>query len=414
MKIALFHDTAGGSKHALFEQTRRLRARGHEFDLFSFTSTSEDDWDVRPLVKEIFRVPVRVLPGGRFATRWWPPLPNLGIELINYHGIASACAQLARHIHARDYDIAFTHQCRHTHTPPLLNQLRIPTVHFCQEPSRRFFEAIKSDLDDEPLDRDWRQRRPGLLVLASLERRALAAASRLLVNSQYSREYLAHVYNLPGSVCYLGVDQDRFRPVGEAREKLVLSVGALAREKGHGFVLRALACIPQHSRPKLVIIADRGVQDAADGLRDFASRLQVDLVIRLRVPEEELVRWYCRASVVACGQIFEPFGFIAIEAMACETPVVAVREGGFRESIIDKETGYLTNRDPREFAQQIELLLNRHDLRARLGKTAREWVLDRWTWDHVISDLERHLWAVAKKGPVREAVRDESPATPAP
>ena len=396
MRISLFHDTAGGSKRTLYEQARGLKSRGHKLDLYSFTNAPEGEWDVRSLADWSFRVPLRVLPARWLSSSWWPPLPNLAIELINYALVTRACGQLAKMIHAREYDVAFTHQCRFTHTPPLLTQLRIPTVHFCQEPSRRFFEAINSDLDDEPLVRDWwPQRRPGLALLANLERRCLVAATQLLVNSQYSREFLAHVYSLPASVCYLGVDPGRFRPMGDPRESLVLSVGALARVKGHGFVVRALSRLPERRRPKLVVIADRGVQSLADGLREIASRLRVDLDIRVGVSDEELVRWYGRASVVACGQILEPFGLVALEAMACETPVVAVREGGFRETIMEGQTGFLASRDPGEFAERLELILERDDLRARLGKAAREWVLERWTWEHAVSNLERYLYAAA-------------------
>jgi glycosyltransferase involved in cell wall biosynthesis len=373
-----------------------LRARGHRFDAFSFTVTDERLWDIGALAEATLRVEARVLPPGRRATSSWRRLPPIALELFNYAGVARACARIARAIDAGGYDVAFTHQCRYTHTPPLLTRLRTPSVHYCQEPARRFFEDLSADAL-APLRP--RLRRPGIAVLAALERRALAAATRLLVNSTYSKEYVYHVYGLPSAVCYLGVDTARFRPGSAERERLVLSVGGLQVSKAHAFVIDAIARLAPPRRPRLTVVADRTNAGFADGLKMRADAAGVDLLIRQGVDDAELAGWYARASVLACAQVLEPFGLVALEAMASATPVVAVSEGGFRETVIEGETGFLTDRDPQRFADRLADVLENPPLRARLGAGGRAWVETRWTWERSVDALEAHLRAARTTTP---------------
>jgi len=386
LRIALFHDTTGGAKRALYQHALELKARGHHLDLFSFTVAYEAFLDVRPLMVEVTRVDVPLLRP-RAGRRPRVPLAALAIELINHRRLARACATLARAIDAGAYDVAFTHQCRYTHTPPILTQLGTPSVHFCQEPFRRLFEL---EIGGEGLT-DGMRRRLGHAALARLERRALRAATRVLVNSSYSREYLARVHDVRSFVCYLGVDVERFRPGPADREPLVLSVGGLEWKKGHHFVVDALARIPPPARPRLAVIGDREHAGYADALRARAARAGVSLELAVHVSDAELAAWYARAAAVACAQVREPFGLVALEAMACATPVVAVGDGGLRETVLEGETGFLTPRDPDAFAGRVRALVDDGPLRRRLGAAGRSWVTERWTWARSVEELERHF-----------------------
>jgi glycosyltransferase involved in cell wall biosynthesis len=98
--------------------------------------------------------------------------------------------------------------------------------------------------------------------------------------------------------------------------------------------------------------------------------------------------------VVACAQILEPFGLIALEAMASATPVVAVSEGGFRETVVEGQTGFLTPREPKTFSDRLADVLEDPALRARLGAAGRTWVETRWTWERSADGLEANLRAV--------------------
>jgi starch synthase len=96
--------------------------------------------------------------------------------------------------------------------------------------------------------------------------------------------------------------------------------------------------------------------------------------------------------VFVCPSIYEPFGLVILEAMACETPVVASRVGGIPEIVVEGETGYLVDFNPADvdgftsaLAGRIEQLLRDTRLAAKMGKGGRERVLQHFGWPAVAS-----------------------------
>ena len=126
-------------------------------------------------------------------------------------------------------------------------------------------------------------------------------------------------------------------------------------------------------------------------MTELAAQLHIDLEIQTRVDNETLVRLYNRAQFVIYTPIMEPFGLVALEAMACGTPVIAVREGGVRESIVHNETGVLVERDEGAFAEAMINLLSRPQLLAEMRTNCRPYVLDHWNWDAAVDRIEREL-----------------------
>jgi glycosyltransferase involved in cell wall biosynthesis len=112
------------------------------------------------------------------------------------------------------------------------------------------------------------------------------------------------------------------------------------------------------------------------------------------VTEGELVDLYNRAKVVVCASYLEPFGLVPLEAMSCGTPVVAMREGGYRESILHEETGLLVARNEEAIGEAIGRILGDDALRERLGKHGAEYVRSRFSLDKYWDNLARHLSAV--------------------
>jgi glycosyltransferase involved in cell wall biosynthesis len=106
---------------------------------------------------------------------------------------------------------------------------------------------------------------------------------------------------------------------------------------------------------------------------------------------------YNKARLCVYAPVKEPFGLVPLEAMACGTPVVGVREGGVSESVKHGETGLLAERDPQQFADAILTLLEDTDCRIRLGRQGRVYVQEQWQWEHSVSELEGHLLEVAQQ-----------------
>ena len=87
----------------------------------------------------------------------------------------------------------------------------------------------------------------------------------------------------------------------------------------------------------------------------------------------------------------EPFGLVPLEAMACSTPVIGVREGGIQESVIHEYNGLLVERDVRLFGDAIQYLLANPDLSSNYGRNGREHVMMNWTWEKSVSSLNSYF-----------------------
>jgi D-inositol-3-phosphate glycosyltransferase len=137
-------------------------------------------------------------------------------------------------------------------------------------------------------------------------------------------------------------------------------------------------------------------------LRSLASELGIAERVSFlgAVDHERLPLFYSAADVCVVPSFYESFGLVALEAMACGTPVVASRVGGLEVTVRDGETGYLIPwRCPEPFAERLELLLGNEELRRAFGESAREEV-ERFRWGNV---------AEAVLGIYREVI-EEAPA----
>jgi len=155
--------------------------------------------------------------------------------------------------------------------------------------------------------------------------------------------------------------------------------------------------IPHDRRPSIVLVCNRVFAPERAYVEAMAREAGVELVIRERLPDAEVKRLFQTASAMLYTPHLEPFGLVALEAMASATPVVAVREAGPIETIVDGETGFLCERDPQALGQAVLRLMDDELLRARMAKAGREHVLENWTWDRSVARLDELLRGLAAR-----------------
>ena len=300
--------------------------------------------------------------------------------------------RLAAEVDAGAYDVVFCFASVLTQAPDVLPFLRTPSLYYAPEPLRSAYEPPELIA----LPPDWRGTvtrlgiNPIELRRRRLDRRYIAAAHRLVTHSRFTREQLREIYGVDSDVVHLGVDSQAFTPSGEPRERerYVLSVGALHPLKGHDQVIEALATLPS-PRPRLVVIGDRGTSEGS--LRSLAQERGVTLELCRGLPFPKVVELYQRAGVVACAAIREPFGLVPLEAMACATPVVAVDDGGFRETVRDGDTGLLIERNSATLGAAIARVLDDDALASRLGAAGRTEASKSWRWEDTAAGLDQLL-----------------------
>lgn len=231
-------------------------------------------------------------------------------------------------------------------------------------------------------------------LCAAVENLGLVCADLVTVNSEAMYEDLKkrEVNNrrLPlrrVEVVKNGVDIERFVPCDDwpADDGFILFVGRLVEQKGVEYLLRALSFVKEKfPRVSLKIVGD-------GELRPALERLCKNLMLSRQVEflgwktEEELTMSYKKAQVVIVPSIYEPFGMTALEALACQRPVVASRVGGLRDIVLHGKTGFLAEpKDDLDLAQWIMTLLSSTDLRNEMGKAGREFVIENgYTWPQI-------------------------------
>ena len=397
LRIAVYHALhSGGAKRTLYEQSKRLASR-HRLDLYSLDSADNDFCDIRPYVTESHIYPFEPLP------LFQSPLGRLNhlVRLVDLIRLQNAEKYIAAEIARKDYDVAFVHPSRYTQSPPILRFLAPYSVYYCHEPLRKLYEASI----DRPYDERALGRRildtvdlPNRLYEIALKRcdaASLTSAHQVLVNSHFSQENVRRIYGVTAKVCYHGVDVEVFHPQELGKKGMILSVGALTPAKGFDFVIESLEHIPTDQRPKLSIVSNYQEPTEYAYLSQLAAAKGVEVSFHTMIDEGKLVEMYNRAVATVYAAVREPFGLIPLEAMACGTPVVAVGEGGVCESVVHRQTGLLTERDSRQFAAAIRTLLGNAELAREYGAQARRYVLEKWSWDKSIQQVERCLLQAA-------------------
>jgi alpha-maltose-1-phosphate synthase len=264
----------------------------------------------------------------------------------------------------------------------------------------------------EPL-RPWKreQLQGGYDLSCWIEQSALSQADAVIAVSKGTREDILRLTRVPPErihVIYNGIDTSIYRPVTttDALERFgvdpgrpsVLFVGRVTRQKGIIHLARAIPMID----PSTQVVLCAGAPDGAEIREEMAQAVaqaqrQRGGVIWIEdmLSRADIIQFYSHATVFCCPSIYEPFGIINLEAMACGTPVVASAVGGIPEVVIEGETGLLVPLeqqaespfeplDPERFSSDLATALNRllgdAGLRERMARAGRERVAREFTW----------------------------------
>lgn len=188
---------------------------------------------------------------------------------------------------------------------------------------------------------------------ARLDRRYAGHVDSFAANSSVTRERIERFYGRSARVIPPPVDTDFFAPGSAPRGDHLLSVSRFVPYKRHDLAIRAAALTGRQ-----LIVAGHGPDERR--LRDLARRLHPGGVEFVVGPDRQTLRQLYREAAMLVFGAVEDFGIVPVEAQACGTPVVALRHGGTRDSVVDGVTGRLVERqDPVAFAEAIEELARR-------------------------------------------------------
>ncbi len=362
--------SVGGLAQHVYDLTNALAAAGEEIHLITLGGGGAGEReDVNGV--HVYRVQPYNLSAPDFLT--W--ILQLNMSMVEYAvPLVNSLAALDL-VHAHDWLVAYAGRLlKHAYKIPL-----IATIH-ATEYGRN--QGLHNDLQRYISDVEW---------WLTYE------AWRVIVCSRYMERELLRIFQLPADkirVIPNGVDLSRYRKrdgehlsrnsFAAPDEKIVFYVGRLVQEKGAHILLEAVPKVLQHYSKTKFVISGKG--PALDYLKDRARDMDVYDRIYFTGYIDDATRdfLYREADVAVFPSLYEPFGMVALEAMAARTPVVVADVGGLAE-IVEHEVNGLKcyPGNPNSLADNILRLLYDPKLAERLAERAYRDLRQQYTWEEI-------------------------------
>ena len=253
-----------------------------------------------------------------------------------------------------------------------------------------------------------------------VERAALEMADAIIAVSSETKSDVERLFAVDSTrvhVIHNGIDLNQYRKVDstaalkrhgiDPNKPYLLFVGRITRQKGFQHLVRAIQFMDRDFQIVLCAAAP-DTPGMAEEMRTAVERAKMQrpgiIWIDEMVDQKTACELYSHAAVFVCPSIYEPFGIINLEAMACETPVVASAVGGIKEVVVDGETGFLvaleqmsespfeaTNPEKfaRDLAARVNQLMRDRQLRERFGKAGRKRAEENFSWTAIAEKTKK-------------------------
>lgn len=362
-RIAIFHNLPEGGGLRMINNIINRYKNKFEIDLYIIS-------DIKP--KKITGVKnnyIQVKPWKGFVQR------NLWIFFV----LPVIHKKIAKRINKTYKKILITHDY-FTKSPYLLRYLKINNIYLCQETQREFYEpwGIHAPSLREKIANIFR------LPIKMIDKINTMSAGTIICNSKYSKMAIKRAYSRDSHVIYPGVNENFFKPHNSKKEKIILCVGGLNPVKNQLFLISSLK--PILNEYKLVLVGTGKKEYVKKIIYQGGNSSEIEIV--KNISDVKLRSLYRRAMVTCISAYKEPFGLSSLESQSCGTPVVSIKEGGPVETIVNGKTGYLVQKDSGKY---LDMVLSAIANNIKMGKSARENIINKWTWKKTLKKFDKYL-----------------------
>ncbi len=300
-----------------------------------------------------------------------------------------------RFVIKEDYDVINAHIAP-SHWIRNINER---VVWYCHTPLRELYDLYSYR---QKFRKVWS--RPVYKVGASFVRKmdygVVKKIEFIFANSENTRSRIKKYFGRDDAVVLNGaVDYQNYLNGGD--DKYFLYPARISPNKRQDYAIRAFEIFRKISKSKgyrLILVGpvskDSFYQEYYRRIMEI-SRAAKGIEVRTEVNDKELIDLYSRCTAVIYPPLNEDYGLVPLEAMASGKPIIAVNEGGPRETVIDGKTGFLAGSEA-EMAKRMAMVAENEDLAAKLGKSGRAHVKKNYSWNRFFESFEKEARKVAK------------------
>ncbi len=368
MKIAFYHELhKGGARRGTNEFAYQLKKRGHSVDLFTIEDVVREEKEFYTNIFSYKFYPKKWVGGNVRARLYKDTIELFKLCLLNKK-IANVINESSKH-----YDLAYVAASQYIESPFILNFLKVPSFFYCNDPYYRIIyepELFKAE-GVNFFKRKYEQL--NRLIRKYLDIWNIHRASYIISISKFTRDMFARVYGMRGDVIHYGVNTSYFDYKKTKKEFDLLFIGSYDFLDGYPFFENVIKKMKTNPKVRVVAFENEWLSD------------------------NQLLELYRKSRIFVAVSYKEPLGMVPMEILSCGVPVVAVNEGGHRETVIDGKTGYLIKRDVSLFAKKLDFLLRHKSVLDAMGKQARRDMVENWDWKVKGMVLEQYLTAKLNK-----------------
>ncbi len=343
MKIAVFHELPyGGARRVVNDFSKELKKK-HQVDLYIIDN--KKNTDERKYYSKVYFY--------KFNEQEWNGRnwkAKLYKDTFEIYRIYKKHRKISNDIDKRKYDIVIVHPSKFTQAPFVLRFLKTKKVYYAHEAYRIMYEKYFRIKESGNFLKDIYEiltRR----IKKAIDKRNSASAPTIFVNSENTKKNILRFYSRKSTVCYPGIDTALFKVKKIKKTIDVLFIGSTA-DNTDGFF------------------------DLKNALDIIKKKIKLEVVGRGEgwIDDRKLQLLYARSKVVFCGAHNEPFGLIPLEAIFSGSSVLAVNEGGYKETYMKGKT-VLVERKVEVIANALEKMLRRRKINIDTEKIAAKWSL---------------------------------------
>ncbi len=267
---------------------------------------------------------------------------------------------------------------------------------YCHTPPRELYDPTVANLRQRPFKEKLLYRYLSK-IYGGMEKKLVKKIEAIATNSENTKGRIKRALGAPSTVINPGIEYKDFSNKGD--DKYFLYPSRIAEQKRQEYTIEAFERFARMNKGNYKLVLAGGLSSRYADFEEYYKKLKAmkakNVIFKLNPTNKELRELYSRCTAVLVSAINEDFGIVPLEGMASSKPVISVNEGGFRETIVNRKTGFLV-KSPGEMAEKMDFVVQHSSIAAKMGKDGRKRVERNYSWNKFFKGFDKLAREVSK------------------